>query len=299
MQNLGKKIVKFNGGLGNQMFQYAFALSLEDKFDTKVYMDMSWFEDVKTHTNVVARTFGLDVFNTKCQAASKEDLNKVIYPNFKSKFTKTIAKFFPDRFDVNFIREKNPYLVNKNLLKYPNYFYYEGYFQNEDYFKHLRKRLLEEFSLKEELDERNKEVLEKIKQTNSVSVHIRRGDYVTLETVKTVHGTCGKEYYENAIKYISKKVENPHFFFFSDDIEWVKAQMELDFPYTIVDFNKEKGYFDLELMRNCKHNITANSSFSWWGAWLNENPEKIVIAPKRWTLKKQSCKIVPSDWVKI
>lgn len=298
MEKSDIKIVKFNGGMGNQMFQYAFALALEDKFKSTVYMDMSWFEDVKTHTNVVVRTYGLDVFNTKCQAAQEEDLKKVIYPNFKSKITKTIAKFFPDNFDVNFIREKNPYIVNKNLITYPNYFYYEGYFQNEDYFKHLKPRLLEEFSLKVELDEKNKEILEKIKQTNSVSIHIRRGDYVSLETVKNVHGTCTKDYYEKAIDYISKNVENPHFFFFSDDIEWVKSQMKPDFPYTAVDFNKEKGYFDLELMRNCKHNIIANSSFSWWGAWLNENPDKIVIAPKRWTLTKQTCKIIPSGWIK-
>lgn len=297
-----KKIVKFNGGLGNQMFQYAFALSVADKFKTNFALDFSWFEAVKKHELVVPRVFGLNVFNLECPAATNEDLSEVKYPNFDSKFKRSLAKMFPKFFNVNYVSEKHTFCFDNHLFNYPHYFYYEGYFQNEKYFKHLRAALLKSFSLKAPLsqfDQKTQSVLDEIIKTNSVSIHIRRGDYVSLDHVSKTHGTCSLEYYKRAIEYIAEKVEKPHFFLFSDDIDWVVGNLELKYPYTVVDFNQDKPYLDLELMKNCKHNITANSSFSWWGAWLNENPQKIVISPKRWILQKKKCDIAPKEWVKL
>lgn len=299
MRNFGKKIVKFNGGLGNQMFQYAFACALADKFNVEVLFDFSFFEDIKLTDTFTTRVFELDVFNIGCKAASQEDLNKVKRPDFESKLKRSLAKMFTEKYGINYIREKNSYVFDKKLLNSPNYIYYDGYFQNEKYFKHLKNTFLKKFSLKVPIDERNQTVLNKILETNSVSIHIRRGDYVSLESTSNIHGICSLEYYKNALEYIVKKIKNPHFFLFSDDIEWVIKNLKLEYPFTIVDFNQGKGWFDLNLMKQCKHNITANSSFSWWGAWLNENPDKIVISPKKWTLQKQKLDIIPHEWIKL
>jgi hypothetical protein len=294
-----KKIVKFNGGLGNQMFQYAFAYALAKNFNLRTTLDFSWFEDVKTHENVTSRQFELDVFNVECDVATKEDLTKINRPEFKSKLKNILAKIFPQKFGVNYVSEKYVFCYDKKLVNSPAYYYYEGYFQNEKYFKHLRTELLNRFSLRVPLDEKNQAVLNKILETNSVSLHVRRGDYVSLDFVNKFHGLCSLDYYQNAVEYIAKKVNNPHFFIFSDDIEWVIKNLKIDYPFTIVDFNQNKGCFDMNLMKNCKHNIIANSSFSWWGAWLNNNPNKIVVAPKNWVAINRNCSIIPKNWIKI
>jgi len=297
-----KKIVKIFGGLGNQMFQYAFAYALAKSLDTKVTLDLSWFEAVKSHENVTVRIFELDVFNIDYEIAAQEDLQKVLPTQRRSK----IQKFLWEAFKIekhkplgNTFIQYASYNFDKNLLTSPNYFYYNGYFQNEKYFKPIRRELLESFHSSIPLDEKNQHILDKILETNSVSIHVRRGDYVTLECAKNFHGTCSLEYYEKAIKYIAKKVKNPHFFLFSDDIDWVIKNLKIEHPFTVVDFNQGKGWLDLNLMKSCKHNILANSSFSWWGAWLNANPSKIVIAPKKWTSKKAKGSIIPTEWVKL
>lgn len=296
------KILKFNGGLGNQMFQYAFGCALADKFNVEAVFDFCYFDEVKECDNVTSRIYELEVFNLECKKVEKSDLEKIKKPDFDSKFKNTLAKRFPKLYGINYVREKHVSVFDKQIFNCPGYLYYEGYFQNEKYFKHLREALLKSFSLKapyNELDENNQKVLNEILKTNSVSLHVRRGDYATLNYVNKIHGLCSLDYYKKAIEHMAKKVKNPHFFLFSDDIEWVIKNLKLNYPFTVVDFNQEKGWLDMHLMKNCKHNIIANSSFSWWGAWLNENPEKIVIAPKKWNTKKQKSDTIPKNWIKL
>ncbi|MEI8128334.1 MAG: alpha-1,2-fucosyltransferase [bacterium] len=298
-----KKIVKIVGGLGNQMFQYAFAYALSKKLNTQTKLDLSWFEEVKTDQNVTARPFDLHVFNIDYEVAIKEELAEIIRTVKRSK----VQRFLHNVFKIKQYRPIGNCFVemvmgefNKKLFSSPDYFYYDGYFQNEKYFKDAREELLKAFSLNLPVDEQNQGVLDEILKTDSVSLHVRRGDYVTLECAKDFHGTCSIEYYQKAIEYIAKKVKNPHFFLFSDDIPWVAENLKLEYPCTIVDFNQDKSWMDLELMKNCKHNIIANSSFSWWGAWLNQNPPKIVVAPRQWTAKKvKKCGIIPPEWIKL
>ena len=298
-----KKIVKLVGGLGNQMFQYAFAYALSKKLNIETKLDLSWFEEVKTHQNVTARAFELNVFNIDYEAATKEDLSKVIRTVKRTKaqrFLYNVFKIKKYRQIGNCFVEMTMGEFNKKLLSSLDYFYYDGYFQHEKYFKDIREELLKVFSLNIPVDEQNQGVLDEILKTDSVSLHVRRGDYVTLECAKDFHGTCSIEYYQKAIEYIAKKVKDPHFFLFSDDIPWVAANLKLEYPCTIVDFNQDKSWMDLELMKNCKHNIIANSSFSWWGAWLNQNTQKIVVAPRQWTAKKvKKCEIIPPEWIKL
>lgn len=176
--------------------------------------------------------------------------------------------------------------------------YIFGYFQTEKYFKHLRKELLEDFTLKTPLNEENVKMLTKIKSTNSVSIHVRRTDYL-LQHKKIAYDLSDSDYFPKAIAYIGERVKNPHFFIFSDDIAWCKKNLNIKYEHTFVELNDESnGVFDLELMKNCKHNIIANSTFSWWGGWLNENPDKIVVAPALW-FRKGDNQTVPDDWVRI
>lgn len=298
---LDKAIVKFNGGLGNQMFQYAFAYTIAKRFGLETLFDFRFFEDVKKTDIATNREFELHAFDIECKEATEEDFDKIVFSKRQSKFQKflwqklKLQKFEPDGNDF---LQKNSYLFDKTLFEKP-YYYYNGYFQNEKYFKEQRDNLINCFSLKIPLDEQNQKVLDKINETNSVSIHIRRGDYVTLENANKFHGTCSLEYYQKAIEYISKWVQSPHFFVFSDDIDWVIKNLKIEYPMNVIDFNQNKDWFDLELMKNCKHNITANSSFSWWGAWLNQNPNKIVIAPKHWTAQPIKCDIIPKEWIKL
>ena len=147
----------------------------------------------------------------------------------------------------------------------------------------------------------NKEVLEKIKSTEAVAVHFRRGDY-TKKRVADKYGSCSVEYYKNAVEYIAEKYPNPEIFFFSDDIEWVKENLK--FPYNcsyVANNTGDKSFEDLRLMSCCKHNVIANSSFSWWGAWLNNNKDKIVVAPKKWLQDSSFAQddIVPKAWIRL
>jgi hypothetical protein len=145
-------------------------------------------------------------------------------------------------------------------------------------------------------------IAEQISRVNSVSLHVRRGDYVANLKVAAIHGLCSKEYYASAIKFISKKVERPHFFVFSDDINWVENNFKINYPCTYINQNfSNESYNDLRLMSLCQHNIIANSSFSWWGAWLNCNSEKIVIAPKKWFANsdKRCDDLIPEKWVRL
>lgn len=139
-----------------------------------------------------------------------------------------------------------------------------------------------------------------IKNSNSVSLHIRRGDYVALSKSKKGHALCPISYYKKAIENIAQKIHNPRFFIFSDDIQWVKENLAIKYNAEYIDFNRDYPERDIILMKHCKHNIIANSSFSWWGAWLNENPNKIVIAPKRWMNNLESSDdLIEPNWIKI
>jgi len=192
---------------------------------------------------------------------------------------------------------------DSNILQIDHDAYLEGYWQSENYFKDIKDTLLRDFTFKEPMDAKNQQLAKEILGAESVSIHMRRGDYVTLESARKMHGgICNLDYYQQALKIIAKKVPSPHFFVFSDDISWVQRNLQINSPVVYVDHNTgAKSYEDMRLMSLCKHNIIANSSFSWWGAWLNQNAKKVVIAPNRWfndpTINTKD--VVPESWIKI
>jgi len=153
------------------------------------------------------------------------------------------------------------------------------------------------------LSDSNKKILQTIKETNSISIHVRRGDYVEDKVTNAYHGVCNLEYYLEALKQLERRYDNLILFFFSDDIDWVKKKFSyLEQSKFFVENNiNEKNWIDMCLMSSCKHNIIANSSFSWWGAWLNSNASKTVFAPKKWNYNKELdiSSLLPVEWIKL
>ncbi len=180
--------------------------------------------------------------------------------------------------------------------------YLQGYWQSEKYFKDIEKIIRDDFTFSEEPDYQNKQMADTIKCCEAVSLHVRRGDYVSNPVTTEYHGICSEDYYRRAVREVERYCKNPQFFVFSDDPSWAKENLETGYPTTIIDFNgSEKDYEDLRLMSLCQHHIIANSSFSWWGAWLSWNPQKIVIAPKKWFNRPEinTQDLIPESWIRI
>jgi hypothetical protein len=198
---------------------------------------------------------------------------------------------------------KEPHFpYDPNILKCNNHVYLEGYWQTEKYFKDIKEIILRDFTIVEEPDPRNKTMADQIRGSESVSIHVRRGDYVTNPTTNAYHGTCSEDYYKKAIQIIKNRVHKPQFFIFSDDLTWVREHLDIGYPTVFVDFNgPDKDYEDLRLMSLCQNHIIANSSFSWWGAYLGSDPGKIVIAPKRWFKKTDiiTSDLLPESWIQL
>ena len=289
MKKDNQVIINFCGRMANQMFQWAFGRAYENKQGITPQFDDS------------EETLKLDCFNLKnnIELIKKPLWNKflrkaILIRSLRNKVTKL-------KFNIPTIEENNFCQFQPDLLDNKAPVYFKGFFQTEKYFVDLREQLLKDFELVIPLNQENKEILDKIKSTESISVHFRRGDY-TKKRVADKYGSCSVEYYKNATNLIAEKLDKkPTLFIFSDDINWVKENVKFDFDTVYVDVNTGKtGYFDLELMKNCKHNVIANSSFSWWGAWLNNNPEKIVVAPKIWMkVLDNDFDIIPTSWIRI
>jgi hypothetical protein len=187
------------------------------------------------------------------------------------------------------------------MLSLPDGVYLDGFWQSEKYFLDIEPTLRKEFSLRKAASPRSLDLANQISSSNAVGLHVRRGDYLSQDKME-FHGVCSLDYYIAAVSIISSKIPAPHFFVFSDDPEWAVENLRLSYLTTFVrDADGNKPYEHIWAMSLCKHHIIANSSFSWWGAWLSVNPEKIVIAPKQWfrlqTLDSKD--IVPERWMRI
>jgi hypothetical protein len=283
-------IVKLQGGLGNQMFQYAAGRALAERLNTDLKLDITYYQKNKL------RKYKLNNFCIKEIIANKEEMNQFYFKGIKKVFS-----FLTNPQNI-LLTELSVTFFCKKFFEVKNNVFLIGYFQSEEYFKSIESFIRNEFQLKEKLNKQSVDELTKIENTNSVSIHIRRGDYINNPKVNEIHGVCSLNYYKNAIMIIKEHVNKPHLFIFSDDIDWVKQNLIIDSPISYINFNQEERDFeDIYLMSSCRHNIIANSSFSWWGAWLNKNKEKIIIAPKNWfrTISMNSFPLIPNTWKSI
>ncbi len=293
-------ISRLNGGLGNQMFQYALGRVMTKLNKTEFFLDLSLYDsNIKIDT---PRSYELDIFpNITALKISSEKLATFTKPNKWKLLLNHYLKLHLQAYPKNWIRE-NDHNYHPEILKLRGNYLLDGYWQTEKYFKRYRKLILKDFSFPEKISKKNKDILELIKRKNAVSIHVRRRDYVANKYTSAYHSTCSFSYYTKATSYIQKKVKNPWFIIFSDDPRWCKKHLPVPKDTFFVSHNTGKNSFeDMRLMSYCKHNIVANSSFSWWGAWLNQNQEKIVIAPRKWfnDPKVNPHDIIPDSWIKI
>jgi glycosyl transferase family 11 len=302
-------IVELSGGLGNQMFQYAAgrSLSCKKKVPLKLYT-----HKLKSNWH---RTYALKSLNIEESFISRHETKKLLIENNNSPY-----KELPGGFNEKFFELEEPVFL-------------KGYWQSEKYFKDIETLIRKDFTFRNQPEGKNKNLVEQIGNSESIAVHVRRGDFVTInKTNERYGGICDLNYYQKCLNYIKETISNPVFFIFSDDPKWVKENLKPDAPVVYVNHNSGrkhfkwennyyfrnsliifknlfpgKSYEDLRLMSSCKHFIIANSSFSWWGAWLGNHQNKIICAPARWinatpdkieTAAAEYNDLIPETWRK-
>lgn len=285
------------GGLGNQMFQYAAGRAISLELGVPLRLDISGFANYGLHQG-----FELErIFNCPVEIANEEDVKNILgwqsLPSVRRVMSRPRMEIFRR---AGFVVEPHFHYWS-NIDNVLSICYLMGYWQSEKYFSKVTSQIRKDFSFGLPMESRNTELAKQIIQVEAVSLHVRRGDYANNPKTMETHGLCSLDYYRNAIQFISKEVRSPHFFVFSDDITWVKSNLKIDMPCQYVDHNQGvESYNDMRLMSLCQHHIIANSSFSWWGAWLNPNAEKIVVAPKRWFVYEVNTQdLIPKTWVRL
>ncbi len=285
------------GGLGNQMFQYAAGRALSIERGAPLCLDTQDFKGYTLHNGFELHR----LFNINSQIANDSDLRKVLgwralSPLRRKLFHKRYLKFRGKNLFVDSLSSEN-----YAFAEMPDKCYLMGNWQSERYFAHLSDIIRADFSFKADISLQNTELIELIGKINAVSLHVRRGDIAANPSSLAVHGLCSLEYYRKAVEYVAAKFANPTFIIFSDDMSWVQENLHIDYPCYYIDHNKGvESYNDMRLMSLCRHHIIANSSFSWWGAWLNPSVEKIVVAPQQWfAADYDSSDIIPSTWIQI
>lgn len=285
------------GGLGNQIFQYAMGRALSLDKGVPLRLDLQDFEGYTLHNG-----FELGrVFNIDTATASGSDVRTVlglraIGPVRKRLFRSELVRFRgPNLFVDNLFGQRPQIAVASDNC------YLMGNWQSEQFFKHIEGTLRGDLQFRSPVVGQNRELVARIQGVTAVSLHVRRGDMASNPAAMAIHGTCTLDYYRRAIGYVAARIAQPEFFVFSDDIPWVQENLQFEFPCHYIDHNKGmESYNDMRLMSLCRHHIIANSSFSWWGAWLNPRQDKIVVAPERWFASEvDSSGIVPATWLRI
>ncbi len=294
-------IVRLIGGLGNQMFQYAAGRSLALRHGVALKLDISGFADYPL------RRYSLGCFNIVEEFASPEEIARVKSPP-RRRLVRLIRRAWrkvagpPPYYRQPVFQESMLRPFDPNIWRTPRDVYLDGYWQSEKYFKDIEHIIRSEFTFRPEQDLQSRDIAAMIAETNSVSIHVRRGDYVSNPLTNRVHGVCGLDYYAACVRFMADRVGKPHFFVFSDEPEWAAENLRFAYPMTFVTHNRDgREYEDLRLMSLCRHHIIANSSFSWWGAWLNARAGKIVLAPQRWFNEpdRDTSDLVPDGWIRV
>jgi len=286
-------IVVING-LGNQMSQYSFYLQKK-----KSNSESSLITFCKDHNG-----FELNkVFNINYVASFKENFLYILFRILiaeKGGASIKVLKKFLNFFGIKITRENYNYNFQEKYLNVSKGInFYLGGWHTEKYFKSVSEKIKMAFIFQIPSDKLNQQIIEDINTTNSISVHIRRGDFLNKDNINLFGQVCSRAYYEMAIKRIEKKIDNSHFFVFSNDMDWVKQNLVMKNVSYVNCNTGQNSWKDMYLMTICKHNIIANSTFSWWGAWLNKNKNKIVICPHRFLNNDTYTDIYPDSWVKI
>jgi hypothetical protein len=268
--------VRLMGGLGNQMFQYACARNLATTRGLELVLDLGWFGD--EGARAPARKYELGAFGLQGRIVRLSQRRIDALEGFASRLA-TPLRWIPPRLTV--VREKSM-SFNTSIVEAPESSLLIGYWQSERYFEDVAETIRDQFSFHRSSNAADPGLLREIQDSPSLGVHVRRGDYVTSAKTNLLHGTLDPAYYDEAVHHVTANRDVERIFVFSDDPDWTEAHLAFRLPTTHVRSSSGRAVDDLHLLQMCTHQVIANSSFSWWAAWLNDNPEKIVVAPKRW-----------------
>lgn len=287
-------IVRLAGGLGNQLFQYAAGRALAERHGVPLRLDL-------THlARDPLRSYRLDRFQIAATVATPAEVARLTHADagrLLAKGFSFLQRYLPPARRAIFVQRQDDFDPRFTALS--GHVYLIGYFQSPRYFAHMADQIRMELTLREPPDALNRALLEAITSCAAVSVHVRRGDYLTNPLYRDI---CTPGYYRAAMREIAARVDAPHFFVFSDDIAWAQDNLRIAYPVTYVSHNgPARDHEDLRLMQHCHHHIIANSSFSWWGAWLATRRGQIVIAPPRWlnVAAREPYALIPESWIRI
>ncbi len=292
--------VLLTGGLGNQMFQYAFGRALSVKYNTDLVLSTSYLQSKLPFKKwATPMQYELGIFNVNAILEKNLFSGKILYPFAKAEY---LFREKWDKMRYNAVDE-NDFSFQPHLLDTPDNSFIRGSFQSERYFKEIESVVRKELTFNVTLNGENGLWKNRIENSNAISIHIRRGDYIALKQNVNKFAQIPLSYYQQAMEYTAARVKDPVFFVFSDDISWVKTNLKSNFPIHFIDNNNTSvtSHFDMQLMAACKHHIICNSTFSWWGAWLNNYSDKIVVAPSMWFSgnRRDSKDIIPEYWIKL
>jgi hypothetical protein len=297
-------LVRLMGGLGNQMFQYAFGKHLALKNNTELKIDVSLLKDRSIpHEIATHRDYCLDIFNLEDYSFATE--REVWHFNGNSSagiFERIARKIYVLIYSPRLVVQDKNYFSH-DYLNLPDNTCIVGRWQSELFFYPCKDQIRKEFTFIENFNSKIIALSEEIKNCNSICIHFRRGDLITSPLYSKTLGCLNLDYYHRALSLLKEKIKNPFLYIFSDDIEWCKNNIMFDLPFKFVgnEYAGIKAGGHLYLMSCCKHFIISNSTFAWWGAWLSESNNKIVIAPKNWykdiTLKNDV--LIPENWIKL
>ena len=287
-------IIEITGGLGNQMFQYAFGRTIATLNNTELLLDTTHFEKNQL------RKFELFNFQVNARIANSNEIAIARMESSKYDILKRKVKTLISPYYRRAIINQGVFEFDPNYLKIKSPVYVTGYWQSARYFSPVDQLIKTELNYNQPLSDAAQNYYSKMQVDTPISMHIRRGDYINNQTTNLAHGLCSKEYYLQAIHRMRKTCPNALFFVFSDDILWAIENFS-DFDRIVFVDGLSNPIEELKLMSKCTHNIIANSSFSWWGAYLNPNTQKQVIAPYRWFFnrKDNTSDVIPPEWIKI
>lgn len=297
-------VVRIIGGLGNQLFQYSFARALSIKFNKRLIIDTSLFnyyqskEEQSELYKTSTRDYQLKYFNISSKLLNKY-FQHIILQYTKENSGNSLINYAIENF-LNF-QVITPEKFSLSKINQTKNIILDGYWQNQGIIEDYKNELMREIKRKEALPSKYSEIIKEIISTNAVAVHIRRGDYIDNPIMKQKFVECKKDYYQSSMYLINNRIEDPNYFVFSDAIDWAKKNLSVADNVNFVEIDGI-AYEHLSLMSQCKHQIIANSTFSWWAAWLNPNSSKLVLYPKNWYYDKalnDSVVRIPSDWIEI
>ena len=287
-------VVRLSGGLGNQLFQYAAGRALSARVDSDLVLDLSWFGE--RHWQTTRRSYELSHYPIRARVLGPGELERRIL------YTHPLLKRLPWPVGwrpLRLVRQSHSGF-DSSFGDLPDDVFLDGYWQSSRFFGSVSADVRREATTDVPVTAEDAEVNAAIATSESVCIHVRRGDYVTLRGAARTHGALSPAYYQRAIARVIEAVPSPHFFVFSDDPEWTRENIRVDAPVRYVTHNTPAAaHRDLRLMSACRHQIVANSSLSWWSAWLNSNPAKIVIAPEPWFRRDDLTDLVPDQWVRV